>query len=189
MNLFNRTIFRLREVLRADYDALCGALVDLLEFQTVLDLGCGNGLVLQALRARGKDVQGVELSRAALDVLPPPLRERVTIANCVTLGRIGRFDFVACIEVAEHVRPEQSASLVDTITANAERWVYFAAASPYQRGLGHINCQPQFFWINEFRKRGFVLDFERTERLVERVRPLRRARWLSRNSLIFSRRG
>jgi 2-polyprenyl-3-methyl-5-hydroxy-6-metoxy-1,4-benzoquinol methylase len=140
--LFEETEFRSRERFRPNYVDLCKALTDLIEFRTVLDLGCANGFVLEFLMDRGKDVRGVELSSAVIDLIRSDLRERVTIASATTLGRVGQFDLVTCIEVAEHIPSEESAGLLNTIVLNARRWVYFTAASPYQPGHGHINPRP-----------------------------------------------
>lgn len=184
---FDEAAFRRREVFRPNYATVCGALTNLIPFDTVLDLGCGNGFLLDAMLALGKDARGVELSPEVVPLLPAHLRDRVQIADAVRLGRVGRFDLVACVEVAEHIPADASTTLVDTIAANAGRWVYFTAASPHQPGHGHINCRPQFFWMNEFRKRGFEVDWGRTERLVEAIRNLSHAVWLPLNSLIFVR--
>jgi len=184
---YNEADLRSRERYRGNYATLCGALAEVLDFRSVLDLGCANGFVLDEMMRRGKDVSGVEISAAVLPLLPDALRGRVTIADATALGRAGDFDLVTCIEVAEHIPPGRTAGLLDAITGNARRWVYFTAASPYQPGHGHINCRPQFYWLNQFRKRGFQLEWERTERFIDRIGDLQPATWLPLNSLILSR--
>ncbi len=186
---FDEMTFRNRERFRENYQELCDALADIIPFSKLLDLGCANGFVLEAMHAKAKEVKGVELSAEVLPLLPPAIAEKVQIASATSLGKIGDFDLVTCIEVAEHVPYEQSPALVETITANSKEWVYFTAASPYQPGHGHINCQQQFYWINLFRKRGFDLDWDRTETLVGRIRELTPAKWLPMNSLVFRRHG
>lgn len=177
--------FRNRERFRDNYRTIASALLRLLPFRTVLDIGCANGFLLEEFLKSGKDVVGVELSKDAVAVLPIALRERVLIRDALTLGKLMEADLVCCVEVAEHVPPESSILLVDTICANASEWVYFTAASPCQDGHGHINCRQQFFWLNEFRKRGFVLDWGRTEALLASISGLSPAVWLEWNSLIL----
>jgi hypothetical protein len=184
---YSEADLRARERYRGNYATLCAALDEVLDFRSLLDLGCANGFVLDEMMCRGKDVAGVEVSAAVVPLLPESLRGRVTIADATALGPIGTFDLVSCIEVAEHIPPERTAGLLDTIAANARRWVYFTAASPYQPGHGHVNCRPQFYWLNEFRKRGFRLEWERTERFIGLLGDLRPAVWLPLNSLILSR--
>ena len=185
--VFDEVAFRARERFRANYKTICTVLCDLVRFDSVLDIGCANGFLMDPMLTAGKDVLGVELSAAVLPLLSLPLRERVRIGDATRLGKIGDFDLVTCIEVAEHVEPDRSGPLVDVIVSNARRWVYFTAAAPYQAGHGHINCRPPFFWMNEFRKRGFALEWGLTERFVEDLGDLQPAEWLPKNSLLFSR--
>jgi hypothetical protein len=117
------------------------------------------------------------------------VRGKVIVGDAVALGRIGTFDLVCCVEVAEHVPPASSTGLVETICANAGRWIYFTAASPFQPGHGHINCRQQFFWLNQFRKLGVEIDWDMTERFLARIDDLRPAVWLPMNSLVLRRIG
>src|SRR5262249_52346899 len=89
--LYDEEAFRRRECYRANYMTLCDALADVLDFGTVLDLGCANGFLLESMDAKGKSVWGVELSPAALNVLPPALRNRVQIGDATAIGRINAF--------------------------------------------------------------------------------------------------
>ena len=67
-----------------------------------------------------------------------------------------RFDTVMCIEVAEHLPHRASATLVDSICRNAERFAVFTGAPPGTPGTDHINYQPEAFWVSLFRERGFT---------------------------------
>lgn len=185
---FDETTFRHRERFRANYHDLCVALADVLDFHSLLDLGCANGFVLQEMTGLGKDVHGIEVSAAVLPLLANEIRSRVRIADATTLGKVGAFDLVTCIEVAEHVQPKESSALVKAITDNATKWAYFTAASPYQPGHGHINCRQQFFWMNEFRKRGWDIEWDTTAELIRRIEHIEPALWLPMNSMIFRRR-
>lgn len=183
-----RGLFLYRELFRGNYERVAGSLVERLDFDTVLDLGCGRGFLLESLLRRGKDVRGVELSAAVVESVRPPLRGRVTVGSATSCGKLGEFDLVVCTEVAEHVPRAAAAELLDTIAANARRWVFFTAATPCQPGLGHVHLRPQFFWLNELRKRGLEPAWEETERVAADLDGLRPARWLAWNALVLVRR-
>jgi cyclopropane fatty-acyl-phospholipid synthase-like methyltransferase len=185
---FSNEAFASREQFRSNYSRLCNELTTLLDFSTFLDIGCANGFMLCEMAAKGKVVQGIEIAEAALDAIPSELLGRVMLANASCVGQIGSFDLVSCVEVAEHVMPEETHGLMDTIVNNASKWVYFTAASPFQPGHGHINCRQQFYWLNEFRKRGFDIDWDRTEAFIKSIEDLKPAIWLPLNSLILRRR-
>jgi SAM-dependent methyltransferase len=180
--------FGKRHYFKDSYIKLCDGLIEILDFDTVLDLGCGNGFMIEPLVNCGKKVKGVELSRDAVELIAPELRSFVSVGDILEYECSRKVDLVVCVEVAEHVPAECSVRLVEAIDAAAHRWIYFTAASPYQPGHGHINCQQQFYWLNLFRKRGIQLDWERTESFLEFVGDLRPARWLRYNSLILRKR-
>jgi SAM-dependent methyltransferase len=182
---FDLEAFRRREVFRDNYRLIADALHKTIDFQSTLDLGCANGFLMQEFLTQNKSVLGVELSADVINVLPPTLSDYVIVGDATKVGELGRFDLVCCVEVAEHVPPEASASLVATIASNASKWVYFTAAGPCQPGHGHINCRQQFYWINEFRKHGISIAWEETERFLSLISGIRPAVWLEWNSLLF----
>lgn len=126
--------------------------------KTVVDVGCGTGPLLEALRKRGCQVLGLEYSEAALqycrtrklDVRKFNL-ERDTLADDLT------FDVGISIEVAEHLPDKAAGRYVDLLARLSSVFV-FTAAPPGQGGNDHVNEQPPSYWISKFRAVGFVHD-------------------------------
>jgi SAM-dependent methyltransferase len=156
---------------RADVLAACAlpaALIDrVLEIwrpRSVLDVGCGPGVVIDYLLARGiDDVQGLEGSALAIEMAKNPGRiKEADLAIPVDLGR--KFDLVYSVEVAEHIRPEAADEFVNTCVRHADR-ILFTAAHPGQGGLGHLNEQPREYWIAKFAERGFRYNAELSDAL------------------------
>src|SRR5262245_9313331 len=76
----------------------------------VLDVGCGGGILSEAMAACGANVTGIDLSEPALKVAQLHLAEsghRVayfkTAAEDLARDEPGTFDVVTCMEVLEHV--------------------------------------------------------------------------------------
>jgi 2-polyprenyl-6-hydroxyphenyl methylase/3-demethylubiquinone-9 3-methyltransferase len=76
----------------------------------VIDVGCGGGLVSEALAARGAQVTGIDLSDRALAVAKLHLLEsglsvdyRLVSAEAMAAEMPGAFDAVSCLEMLEHV--------------------------------------------------------------------------------------
>src|SRR5579859_3546600 len=78
--------------------------------RTVLDIGCGGGLMAEAMAARGAKVTGIDLSEGALKVARLHLKEsgwqvdyRQVSAEALAAKSPGHFDVITCLEMLEHV--------------------------------------------------------------------------------------
>jgi 2-polyprenyl-3-methyl-5-hydroxy-6-metoxy-1,4-benzoquinol methylase len=70
----------------------------------VFDLGCGNGAAARALATEGWEVAGVDPSQEGIDYTRASgLDLRVGSAYEDLAGKFGRWPFVLCLEVVEHV--------------------------------------------------------------------------------------
>jgi len=81
----------------------------------VLDVGCGGGLLSEAMARRGADVTGIDLGQTAIQVASlhaleagVKVRYRVESADAHAHDHAGGYDVVTCLEMLEHVpEPEQ----------------------------------------------------------------------------------
>jgi 2-polyprenyl-6-hydroxyphenyl methylase / 3-demethylubiquinone-9 3-methyltransferase len=83
----------------------------------VLDVGCGGGILSEAMARAGARVLGIDLSRPVLDVAElhaleskVPLEYRAVSAEELALERPASFDLVTCMEMLEHV-PDPAATV------------------------------------------------------------------------------
>jgi hypothetical protein len=177
--------FRNRERFRDDYVLLGRSLVDHVDFETALDIGCANGFLMEPLLADGYNVEGIEASGEVVNVLPDKLKKKVTIGDFSCAE--GTYDLVCCVEVAEHIPPGRTEELLEVLTKTASAYIYFTAAPPGQEGHGHINCRPHISWIADFDRRGWAVDQDATSSLRSDLEDLEQAVWLEKNSFIFVR--
>ena len=90
--------------------------------KTVLDVGCGGGILAESMALRGATVTGIDLAEKPLKVAQLHLLEsgldvdyRLVAAEALARDHASNFDIVTCMEMLEHV-PDPSV----TVTACAE---------------------------------------------------------------------
>jgi len=123
--------------------------------KTVLDIGCGGGILAESMAAHGASVTGIDLGEAPLAVAKLHLREsgqkveylRVS-AEDLAAERPESFDVVTCMEMLEHVPDPSSiiaacARLVkpggqvffSTINRNPKSWLFAIVGAEYVLNL------------------------------------------------------
>jgi tetratricopeptide (TPR) repeat protein len=181
--------FAARREYAEEYRELARALIQTVSFSSHLDLGAGNGLLIEAMTLEQVVSCGIEASTEAEAQTTESIAARIRYGLGVESWAPGEMtcDLVSCVEVLEHLPESQATDAVAAICARSNRYVYFSAAQPGQGGIGHINEQPESHWIGKFLGQGMSLDTEATETLRKKLQPLERCWWLARNALIFRR--
>jgi len=77
---------------------------------TILDVGCGGGILTEALARSGAQVTGIDLSEASLEIAKRHAKEqglnidyRYESIEGVAGKHAGKFDVITCMEMLEHV--------------------------------------------------------------------------------------
>jgi 2-polyprenyl-6-hydroxyphenyl methylase/3-demethylubiquinone-9 3-methyltransferase len=117
----------------------------------VLDVGCGGGILADAMARRGGDVLGIDLADKALKVAQLHALEAATrgvkyrgiSVEALAAEQPESFDVVTCMEMLEHV--PQPASVVQACARLAKPggWVFFST-----RGLQH-NPITRRYWLSD----------------------------------------
>ena len=154
----------------------------LLEIRSVLDVGCGRGIWLDEWTRQGvADVMGLDGDYVPIESMAVPVEKfrAVDLSKPIELGR--RYDFVQSLEVAEHLPPDSSETLVATLVRHGDV-ILFGAARPGQGGEHHVNERPYWYWRDLFRRHGYGL--------YDAVRPLIQDStiepWYRYNSFLFA---
>lgn len=188
---FTAADFQHRKMYGPNYRRLGKALVELLGPDKHLDLGAGQGLLVEAMQGQGVASHGIELSASAKRSTVEHIRD-----NHMTYGwgmtewhRVAPADLVSSVEVLEHLPESDADQAVATICGRSTRWVYFSAAAPGQAGKGHVNCQPKKYWRAKFEAHGFRFAEAETAALVAKIRDMQPCWWLPQNAMIFRKEG
>ena len=133
---------------------------------TYLDVGCAQGLFVQALRAHGLDARGVDASSAAVESAHDDVREHLRVGS-LTDPIEGRYDLISCLEVLEHLTPADAELALDAICAATDT-VFFSSSPSGFAEPTHINVRTTADWAAAFAERGF---YRRTDVNVDFLTP------------------
>ena len=132
--------------------------------QTVLDAGCAIGLLVEALRNRGVDAWGIDISEYAISQVPTALKPYCAVHSITEpFGR--RFDLIVCIEVLEHLPRVQSEQAVINLCRHADDILFSSSPEDYKEAT-HFNVQPPEYWAEHFARQGFYRDVDFDARFI-----------------------
>ncbi len=143
-----------------DPQLLLPPLIQHIQPQSVIDIGCGIGTFLHVCKALGvPEVLGIDgdwVDRNLLfrQIEPDEFRV-VDLARCMPL-ELPKYDLALCLEVAEHLDHSSAEALVQTLVASSD-FVLFSAAVPGQGGFRHVNEQWPQYWSDLFSAHGYVM--------------------------------
>jgi SAM-dependent methyltransferase len=124
--------------------------------RTVLDAGCAMGFLVEALRDRGVDAFGIDISEYAISQV------RTDIKGYCRQGSImdpltDSYDLVVSIEVLEHLPTEDGIRAVGNLCTATSDFLFSSTPSDYQE-ITHLNVQPPEWWTEVFARNGFFRD-------------------------------
>ncbi len=99
-----------------------------------LDVGCGGGILADAMARRGANVLGIDLSTKALRVAAlhaleaetPSVEYREVSAEALALEMPAHFDVVTCMEMLEHVPDPASVVAACASLCKPGGWIFFS---------------------------------------------------------------
>lgn len=102
--------------------------------KTVLDVGCGGGILSDSMARRGAQVTGIDLSTKALRVAQlhaleagtPNVSYREISAEALAADVPEQFDVVTCMEMLEHVPDPSSVVRACAALVKPGGWVFFS---------------------------------------------------------------
>lgn len=124
---------------------------------SAIDIGCAMGFLVEALRDRGVEAYGVDISEYAISQVRDDIKPYCRIGSAADpLPR--EYDLVTCIEVLEHIQKGEARQAVVNMARSASRIIFSSSPSDTEE-KSHINVQPPIYWLGLFAKEGFYPDF------------------------------
>ncbi|MBT9465727.1 bifunctional 2-polyprenyl-6-hydroxyphenol methylase/3-demethylubiquinol 3-O-methyltransferase UbiG [Hydrogenophaga sp.] len=173
----------------------------------VLDIGCGGGILSDAMARKGARVTGIDLSIKALRVAQLHALEAGTAnveyleisAEAMALQEPGSFDVVTCMEMLEHVPDPSSVVRACAALVKPGGWVFFSTLNRNPKsflfailGAEYIlqllpkgtHEYAKFIRPSELAGYGRDAGLELTDARGMEYNPLTRRYWLSQNTSV-----
>lgn len=127
--------------------------------KSVVDVGCGLATFLKVYKDKYQveEILGIDGKWVDKELLSKNIDPKYFLEVDLELGfnLQKRFDLAICIEVVEHLKPESSDLIVDSLI-NLSDVILFSAAIPFQSGDNHKNEQWPGYWQSKFEERGYA---------------------------------
>ena len=139
---------------------IANRIVDDFHPTTVLDAGCAMGHLVAALRDRGVEAYGIDISKYAISMVRADIKPYCVVGSLTeplpeTVPQ--RYDLVVTIEVLEHLYAEDGKKAIENLCRCSDR-ILFSSTPDDVTEHTHVNVQQREYWARLFAKEGFFDD-------------------------------
>ena len=116
-------------------DYLC----DNYNFNTILDVGCSQGITVDAYEKKGKEAYGIDISNIAINKV-----KELNIKNCYVANVINipfatkKFDSLVTCDVLEHLMPSDINKAIYEIIRVTKKYLFIKVATNVEKNRGWI---------------------------------------------------
>jgi len=123
---------------------------------SVMDMGCAKVFLVEALRDRGVQAYGVDISDYAISHVREDIKQFCRV-GAVTEPLDRDYDLITCIEVLEHVTEEESEVAIRNMAMRTQNILFSSSSTDFDEP-SHINVKPALNWLECFSKYDFYPD-------------------------------
>jgi hypothetical protein len=143
----------------------------------VLDFGAGNCFYIKKLFKHGFNVWGIDgyfpthmhaelfdlLSESNFNLHVQDLSKKFEFwYSPEPYKQIFQIGQVLCLEVGEHIPAKYESVFLDNLARHCNSRMVLSWAVPGQNGIGHVNCRPNEWVLEQMIKRGFTFNEHQT---------------------------
>jgi SAM-dependent methyltransferase len=126
--------------------------------QRVMDAGCAMGILVEALRERGVDAYGIDLSPYAIEQVHDSAKAFCRIGS-IAEDFGGDYSLIVSIEVVEHMPAREAEAAIANMCAHTTDVLFSSSPHDYREPT-HVNVHPPEHWAEEFARHGFFRDVD-----------------------------
>lgn len=140
------------------FDGIADRIIRDINPKTVLDAGCAMGFLVEALRNRGVEAYGIDISEYAIQSAHESIRPFCWVGS-IAEPFPQKYDLIVTIEVLEHMPKEQAEKAIENFAHYTDQ-VLFSSGDEDLREVTHINLHPAEYWAALFAGQGFFRDVD-----------------------------
>jgi glycosyltransferase involved in cell wall biosynthesis len=140
------------------FDGIAAKIVERIAPKKVLDAGCALGLLVEGLRKRNVEADGIDVSEFAIQEVHESVRPYCRVQS-VTAPLETEYDLIVCIEVLEHLQPEEAEEAVGVFCRAAPRVLFSSTPTDFFEAT-HFNVRSPEYWAELFARQGFFRDVD-----------------------------
>lgn len=123
-----------------------------------LDVGCAKGFFVEALRDRGVEAYGIDISEYAVSQVREDIRPFCMVQSAL-LPVKEKYDLITCIEVLEHI-DNQDVPLAIRHMCEASDDILFSSTPFDYEEESHVSVHTPAYWAEQFAYHGFYHDVQ-----------------------------
>ncbi len=140
------------------FDGIAKRIIEEFQPQSVLDAGCAWGFLVEAFRKRGVEAYGVDISEYALQNVHPDIKPYCWVGSITQpFGR--KFDLITCIEVLEHLLPDEVPKAIENLCQHANQIIFSSTPFDFKEAT-HFSVHDPEYWAAQFARHGFYRDLD-----------------------------
>jgi SAM-dependent methyltransferase len=140
------------------FSKLAQRLVDELQPETVLEVGCDNGLLVGELRKRGVQAWGIDQSSEAIREAQLEIAPFLKVTDPYDpLPR--NYDLIVCLEAVAYLQPVEAERVIQNLCQHTDD-VLFSSNPFFQEGVNPSGIQAPAYWAGLFARHDFYHDLD-----------------------------
>lgn len=156
------TAYTNKNVWQSLFNSIAEKIINNFNPRTVLDMGCAFGYLVQALREKGVEAYGIDVSEYAVshadESIKPYLKNMSALDNLPD-NFPKHFDLVVSIEMIEHLYEEDGLKVIDKMVSYADKVIISSTDDDFDDPT-HFNVQKKEYWVEKFARKGYLRNLE-----------------------------